>query len=41
MPQKSRSAVWVAVVIFIAIALGLRLFGGPIYHALLAMHGRH
>jgi len=41
MPQKPRSAVWIAAVTFIAIALALRFFGGPIYKALLAMHGRH
>jgi hypothetical protein len=41
MPQKSRSAVWIAVVIFVAVAVALRLFGGPLYKALLAMHGRH
>jgi hypothetical protein len=33
--------VWIAAVIFIAIAVALRFFGGPIYKALLAMHGRH
>jgi hypothetical protein len=41
MPQKSRSAVWIAIAVFLAVAIALKVFGGPMYKALLAMHGRH
>jgi hypothetical protein len=40
MPSRSRNGVLIALVVFVAIAIALRLFGGPIYKALLAMHGR-
>jgi len=41
MASRPRTGVLVALVIFVGIAVALRFFGGPIYKALLAMHGRH
>jgi hypothetical protein len=41
MSQNSRTGLMVALVVFVAIAVAIRFFGGPIYKALLAMHGRH
>ena len=40
MPSRSRNGVLIALLVFVALAVALRLFGGPIYKALLAMHGR-
>lgn len=41
MASRPRTGVLVALAVFVAIALTLRFFGGPIYKALVAMHGRH
>jgi len=41
MRSRSRQGVLIALAVFVAIAVLLRLFGGPIYKALLAMHGRN
>jgi len=41
MPPRSRSGLFVALAIFVALAVVIRVFGGPIYKALLAMHGKH
>jgi hypothetical protein len=41
MAQRSRSGLIVALTIFVALAVVIRLFGGPLYKALLALHGRH
>lgn len=41
MSQRTRSGLIVALVVFVALAVVIRLYGGPIYKALLAMHGRH
>ncbi|HEX5069031.1 MAG TPA: hypothetical protein VFV78_02350 [Vicinamibacterales bacterium] len=41
MAQGNRTGLIVALVIFVAVAAVIRLFGAPIYQALLAMHGKH
>jgi len=38
---QTRSGLIVALAVFVAIAVAIRFFGGPIYKALLAMHGKH
>ncbi len=41
MAGRSRNGVLIALIIFVAIAGVIKLFGGPLYKALLALHGRH
>jgi len=41
MAQRSRPGLIIALAIFVALAVVIRMFGGPLYKALLAMHGKH
>jgi hypothetical protein len=41
MAGQSRNGVLIAVVIFVVVAGVIKLFGGPLYKALLALHGKH
>jgi hypothetical protein len=39
MPSRTRTGVLIAVIAFVALAAVIRLFGGPIFHALVRLHG--
>lgn len=41
MAGKSGNGVLIALIVFVALAGVIKLFGGPLYKALLALHGKH
>jgi hypothetical protein len=40
MARSRNTGVYIAVAVFIVVAAVVRLFGGPIWNALLELHGR-
>jgi len=40
MPSSRRSGILIALIVFVAIAVAIRIFGGPLYDMLISLHGR-